>query len=85
MFLTEIAPYLRIAYFVVVIGIIVLGILTLTLQKCDQTFWMRNKSKISLIINAIGALLFIISLQPYAAIFLFVFLIIKALILIKKQ
>ena len=85
LFLTEIAPYLRIAYFVVVIGIIVLGILTLTLQKCDQTFWMRNKSKISLIINAIGALLFIISLQPYAAIFLFVFLIIKALILIKKQ
>ena len=31
LFLTEIAPYLRIAYFVVIIGIIVFGILTLAL------------------------------------------------------
>lgn len=83
--LTEIAPYLRTAYFVVVIGTIVFGILSLVLQNCGEAFWVRNKSKISLVLNIVGVLLFIISSQPYAAVFLFVFLIIKALILIKKQ
>ena len=81
--LTEIAPYLRTTYFVVVIGIIVLGILTLALQNCYQAFWVKNKSKASLILNAVGALLFIISSQPYAAAFLFIFLTIKVLMLIK--
>ena len=83
--LTEIAPYLRISYFVVVIGIIVSGILTLALQNCYQTFWVKNKSKISLALNAVGALLFIISSQPYAAAFLFIFLVIKVLMLVKWQ
>lgn len=83
--LTEIAPYLRIAYFVVVIGIIVSGILTLALQNCHQAFWAKNKSKISLALNAVGALLFIISSQPYAAAFLFIFLVIKVLMLVKLQ
>ncbi|MBQ2676450.1 MAG: helix-turn-helix transcriptional regulator [Clostridia bacterium] len=81
--LTEIAPYFRTTYFVVVIGIIVLGILTLALQNCYQAFWVKNKSKASLILNAVGALLFIISSQPYAAAFLFIFLTIKVLMLIK--
>ena len=83
--LTEITPYLRTAYFVVVIGIIVSGIFTLALQNCYQAFWVKNKSKISLALNAVGALLFIISLQPYAAAFLFIFLVIKVLMLVKWQ
>lgn len=81
--LTEIAPYLRTAYFVVVIGIIVSGILTLALQNCYQAFWVKNK--ISLALNAVGALLFIISSQPYAAAFLFIFLVIKVFMLVKWQ
>ena len=80
--LTGIASYLRIAYFVVAIGIAVFGILTLALQKCQQLFWVRNKNRISLILNAVGVTLFIISTQPYAAILLFVFLVIKGLMLI---
>ncbi len=81
--LNEITPYLRTAYFVVVIGIIICGVLTLALQNCRQTFWVRNKSKITLVLNTVGALLFIISSQPYAAAFLFIFLVIKVLMLIK--
>ena len=81
--LNEIAPYLRTAYFVVVIGIIIWGVLTLALQNCRQTFWVRNKSKVTLVLNTVGALLFIISSQPYAAAFLFIFLVIKVLMLIK--
>ena len=82
---TEIAPYLRTAYFAIVIGIIASGILTLALQNLHQAFWVKNKSKTSVSLNAVGVLLFIISSQPYAATFLFVFLIIKVFMLIKKQ
>ena len=83
--LTEITPYLRTAYFVVVIGIIVSGILTLAMQNYDRAFWVKHKCKISLAFNAAGALLFIISSQPYAAAFLFIFLAIKMLMLVKWQ
>jgi len=83
--LTTAAPYLRTAYFVLVIGMIVWGILTLALQNCRQVFWERNKRSISLIATAAGTLLFIVSQQPYAATFLFSFLLIKVFLLTKKQ
>lgn len=78
---TTTAPWLKIAYFAVVITTVLYGVLTLALQNYNGAFWVKNKSIISLIIGAIGALMFIISLQPYAAVFLFVFLIIKVMIL----
>ena len=83
--LGEIAPYLRVSYFVAVIGMTALGILTLALQNCSRIFWTQNKRRLSLVLNAMGVFLFIISSQPYAAAFLFLFLIIKALVLTKKQ
>ena len=83
--LNQIAPYLRTSYFAVVIGIIVSGILSLALQNCHEALWTKNRSKISLLLNGIGALLFIISSQPYAAVFLFMFFVIKAFMLIKRQ
>ena len=84
LFLTEIAPYLKAAYFVIVIGMVVFGISTLVLQNYRGAFWVRNKSILSLLINTATALLFIISSQPYAAAFVFVFLVIKVVMLIKK-
>ena len=83
--LNEIATYLKTAYYAIVIAIIVYGILTLAFQNCQKTFWVKNRDKISLILNAFAVLLFIISSQAYAGAFLFVFLIIKALMLIKWQ
>ena len=85
LFLTEIAPYLKAAYFVMVIGMVVFGISTLVLQNCRGAFWVHNKSILSLLIHTATALLFIISAQPYAAAFVFVFLGIKVAMLIKKQ
>ena len=82
--LSEIQFYLKILYLVVVIGMTAWGILTLVLNNCNCTFWIQNKSKISLLVNAIGVFLFIISQQPYAAVYGFAFLIIKALMLIKR-
>ena len=83
--LTEISPWLRTAYYVVVVGIIGLGILTLALQNCNLAFWAKNKRFFSLAANIIGVFLFIICSQPYAAGFMFLFLIIKVIMLIKKQ
>ena len=83
--LTEISPYLKTSYFAIVIAIVLYGTVTLALQNCHHELWTKSKRIISLILNALGALLFIISQQPYAAVFLFVFLIIKVLLLIKKQ
>ena len=83
--LNGIATYLQITYYAIVIAITVYGILTLAFQNCQKMFWVQNKEKISLILNAVAVLLFIISSQVYAGAFLFIFLVIKALMLIKWQ
>ena len=83
--LNGIAQYLKIVYNSIVISIIAYGILTLALQNCQKVFWLRNREKISLILNAVSLFLFIVSLQPYAGTFLFIFLIIKVLMLVKWQ
>ena len=81
--LNEITTYLKTAYYAIVISIAVYGILTLTFQNCQKVFWTKNRDKISLILNVAAVLLFIISSQVYAGAFLFIFLVIKALMLIK--
>ena len=68
-----------------VVGMSILGGLTLALQNWEQAVWSRNKNKISLFLNIAGVLLFVISQQPYAATFLLTFLIIKVLMLVKWQ
>ena len=81
--LTDIAPYLRIGYAVAVAAMVAVGILTLALQNCEQVFWTRNRHKLSIFCNTLGLLLFVISQQPYAAIFLLIFLMIKVFLLMK--
>jgi transcriptional regulator with XRE-family HTH domain len=81
--LTQIQEYIKIPYLIIVISSIICGILTLALQNCTCSLWVNTKWKISLGISSVAALLFMISLQPYAAMFTFVFSVIKALMLIK--
>ena len=85
LFLNSIPAYLNAAYFVAVIGIAVFGILLLALQNCPAVLWINAKYKLSLTLSTMGALLFIISSQPYAATLLFVFLGIKVFMLVKRQ
>ena len=82
--LTQIRLYLKVLYVVVVIGMAALGVLSLALRNGNCAFWIRNKSKLSLLLNAMGVFLFIISRQPYAAVFALAFWMIKALMLIKQ-
>ena len=82
--LNSVQPYLKILYLILVIGSVAFGILTLILQNHRNPIWLRFKNKISFALSAIGILLFTVSLQPYASIFIFVFLVIKMFILFKK-
>ena len=77
-------PYLKIAYLAAVIAMAVMGIMTLVLQNCQVMAWVKNKTTVSLTLGAILVLIFMISSQPYAAVFAFVLLTIKALMLIKR-
>lgn len=83
--LNDISLYLKIIYLILVLLTITFGTLIFALQNVNRSFWTENKNKISLILNAIGAIVFIITLQAYAATLLFMFLIIKVLLLLKKQ
>lgn len=81
--LSEISLCLKSVYGAFLIGMAVAGIAILLLRNYSAPLWTNNKYKMSLFLNVLTTLLFIISSQPYAATFLFVFLIIKAMMLIK--
>ena len=83
--LNSIQSYLKIAYFVFIGTMILMGIALLVLQNYRQRLWTRYKSILSLALSAVGVCLFIVSQQPYPAIFVFAFLLIKVLMFIKRQ
>jgi hypothetical protein len=83
--LEEISTYLKIAFYSFVGLSALFGVLTLAFQNAHAVFWVRAKAIISLSISAVGILLFILALHPYAAVVLFVFLCLKALLLIKLR
>ena len=76
---------LKVAYLAVIVAMTVIGILILALQNCQSKIWMKFKTKISLILGGISVMLFTAGLHPYAAIFSFALLTVKAFILIKRQ
>jgi transcriptional regulator with XRE-family HTH domain len=77
-------PYLRTVYVVAVAASVFLGILTLALQNCQKAFWLKSKYKVSLTLGALVTALFIVGLQPYAAIVSFLFVVIRVFVLIKR-
>ena len=83
--LSEIALYTKTAYFIAVISMVVMGAVTLVLSKWDNKLWVTYKSRISEILNGASLLLFAVSLQPYAVVFLFIYLIIKESIRVKRR
>ena len=72
--------YLRVLYFVAVMGLAAWGVLTLALQNCRAAVWTKAKTAVSLTIGALAVLLFILSRQPYAAVLSLVLLAIKAFV-----
>lgn len=73
--------YLTVLYYIFVSFLVLCGILTLALQGFEKAFWTKLKSPLSLLLSLTCVLLFTVSLQPYAAVLLLLFLVIKALTL----
>ena len=83
--LQSISVYLKIAYLGVFFGMLCAGALTLALQNVQSGFWQRNKQRISVAVHVLGVLLLILGRQPYAAAFLFAFLMIKGFMMFKRK
>ena len=82
----ELTPiYLKVSYFSVTVSSILFGLMTLILQSCDKRFWLKSKAIVSVAISVISVLLFIMSLQPYAAVFSFFLLILKTITFTKLK
>jgi hypothetical protein len=72
------------AYFVFVIAPIIMGVLILALQGCAAGAWAKSRYWISLTLSVASLLLFVLSLQPYAAVFALAMAVIKVLVLLKR-
>ncbi len=83
--LTVVGSWLKAAYITLVVAMTVFGVITLALQNCSARFWVQSKSGVSVALSAAATLLFIVSRQPYAAGLIFVFLIIKGMLLLKGR
>lgn len=83
--LTEGQWFIKAAYLAIVLLTILWGIATLALQNYQGVIWTKSKNIISVLLSTFGVLIFMASFQPYAAFFTFVFLIIKGVLLIKRQ
>lgn len=83
--LDGVQPYLKIAYFATTAAMILMGVITLSLQSCGLSAWLKSKTVISLVLGITSVLLFMISSQPYAGVFAFVLLVIKTSVLIIRR
>lgn len=83
--LDGVQPYLRILYFVIVLATIACGIMILALQNCSAESWVKSKRALSFVLSGSAVLLFILSLQPYASIFVLTLLAVKAVFLSKHH
>jgi hypothetical protein len=75
---------MRAAYFAVVFAMAGLGILALALQNLHGKFREERREQLSLLANTLGTLLFVLGRQPYAAMYLLLFLGIKGMLLWKR-
>lgn len=82
---TGIGGYLRTAYLGLVAAMVLTGVLTLSLGENAWAAWEKQKYRLSLGLNAVAVLLFIVSRQPYAAAYLFLCLAMKGYLCQKQR
>jgi uncharacterized membrane protein len=80
-----IQPYTKVTCIVMVVAMTVMGILLPALKNCHASAWTRCKATLSLVLGVCAVLVFMVTLQPYAALFTFALLLCKVFLLIKRQ
>lgn len=82
--LQETPLFTKAAYFAIILLTVACGIATLALQNYSSIIWIKAKTVLSMILTTINVVIFIASIQAYAAFFTFVLLIIKGALLLKR-
>ena len=82
--LTAVSLYLRVLYGGLVAALVVTGLLTLVLQGRDVKIWERCRGWLSLGLSIAAGLFFVLSLQPYPAVFVLVFGGMKVFLTVKR-
>lgn len=83
--LNDTPDYIRIPYIALVSLTVVFGIAILAFQSLHSRIWVKSKLLISITLGVLAVLVFIISGQPYAAVFIFFMLIIKGVLILKQR
>lgn len=82
--LQETPIFIKVTYLAVILLTVACGIATLALQNCSCSIWIKTKTVLSMVLSTVSVVIFIASLEPYAAFFTFVLLVIKGVLLLKR-
>ena len=82
--LSSVSPVLKAVYCVLVAVTALFGIAILALQNWEWCHWMRYKGFLSLGLNLVCAVAFVLGLHPYAAVYMLFVLILKVILLRKR-
>ena len=82
--LLEAPSYVSVTALIMISLTAIMGVITLSLQTAESHLWLKIKRPVSLFLSGTTLLWLIISLQPYAAIFVFALLAVKLLFLFKS-
>lgn len=75
---------IKVAYFTIVAVTVIWGVAVLALQNWSNAIWIKNKNTVSIVLSILGVMIFMESLEPYAASFVFMILIIKGVLSLKR-
>ena len=81
---SEAAWYVKASFYGLVSATTLFGVLLLALQNLETGFWSKFCLKFSVALSVLGVFLFIISSQPYAAVFLCGMLAIKLKLMFRR-
>ena len=83
--LNDISPITRTVYFILLILMAVLGIIELIVLSYGSDKWLNINKTCAILLQAFAILCFIATRQPYVASLLFMFFMIKVVLLIKNS
>lgn len=78
-------PWSKGSLWLVTMAMAASGVMTLVFQNLGYSLWERCKTSLSMVLGIAGTLLCILSRQPYAALLMFVFLIVKQTLVLKSK
>ena len=84
LFINTVQPHRKIICLLSVAAAVLWGVIMVVFNSHQNRLWSKCKTIVSVFITASATLLFILCLHPYAAVYSFVFLTIKVILLMKK-